>query len=131
MSKTHKFILIALIVLVTIAIILVGVIVYIKKSDKTEKNNNQNIINNTNPQVDIDNVENKSNELAVKAFNAQFTSYEEERSKSAILKALFSTVKANNEIENNNHIVTFNPNGISQIEQLDPDKYYAVELFYD
>lgn len=144
--NNRKIVVILMIIVAILIVALVGAIIYIvtnenkKANDVAIVNNNQtgNIINgetNTNnstnetDEPNIDDEETKA--MAIRAFNAQFQTYEGENNSSNQIKALFSSIETNNSTRTDGHTVNISTDGITKVEELLANKKYKVELLTD
>jgi len=136
MDRNRNLIIILIVIILILIIALAGAMVYIFMNQNNNNNNNQIVVDNPansgNPGYNdiLDDVEDATNNMAIETFNSMFTMYEGLDLTGAQIKSLISKVESSNET-NTEHIVTLSDEGITDIEQVESDKQYNIELFYD
>lgn len=133
MDRNRNLIIILIVIILVLIIALVGAMVYIFMNQDNNNNNNQIVVDHTSNAGntnETDDIEEQINNMAIETFNSMFTMYEGLDLTGAQIKSLISKVESSNET-NTEHIVTLSDEGITDIEQVESDKQYNIELFYD
>ena len=148
--KNRKLIVLLIIVVAILIIALAGAIVYVllqrnqgidnqiatNTANKTIKNSVNNTIDNTanesNSATNSTNstVVDNANQTAISTFNDMFTSYEGDLKTETQITTLLSIID-NNNTTNLDHKVELISTGITSSTEVNKDKKYKVELFYD
>ncbi len=137
MKNGNKRITISIMVIAVLIIALASTIILIIKINKskdnpilnTNKNAEENITEFDNNNVSGSN--NSLDDIAKTTFNSMFDPYKDTNLSSTQVKSLLSLIASNNSTRTDGLIIDLTPEWITSEEQIEDEKIYTAEFFYD
>ena len=137
MKNGNKRITISITVIAVLIIALASTIILIIKINKskdnpilnTNKNAEENITEFDNNNVSGSN--NSLDDIAKTTFNSMFDPYKDTNLSSTQVKSLLSLIASNNSTRTDGLIIDLTPEWITSEEQIEDEKIYTAEFFYD